>query len=267
MIQSFLNPTFRRYDFMPGTPAILPFSQAFHPTPEDVETAIFLLKHRVPPELALLIVSFGYNPWLVECRDTEQNYQAAYSRPGAGASVAGIYLSSQRIPFLGHRVIPQRIIFQTRAGDQGWTGTWERSGTFTYSNTWFEASILRPIHPDTANALTSTFEDAPENNWWDVASSREYFNQRGWDFVQRKDGQITWRVCTNILAQKKYRNYRVEWRRGVRTEAEDELGKGNGEGFLELLEPGSVIILWARAQRGERENRVSAATIEIQYQL
>lgn len=79
-------------------------------------------------------------------------------------------------------------------------------------------------------------------------SSRNDLRERGWDFVQAADGRIAWKVCNNITASNQYRDYRVEWRRGFQAEDVDEMAVGRGEGFLELLEPGFIVVLWARAQ-------------------
>ncbi|OTA67908.1 hypothetical protein K449DRAFT_430014 [Hypoxylon sp. EC38] len=246
---------------------ILPFRCAFHPTLENAEEVRSILENRVPREIAIEIVSLGYSPWLAKRRVHEERYHTELPRPEAGYSVAGLYLSSERIPVLEYKVIPRRIIFQTMAADQGWAD-FEGDGTFDNSHTWFEASILHPINPSTqTNSPLPALEDVLVNTWWDVESARSDLNEQGWDFVQREDRQLTWRTCNNITAQREYQDYWVEWIRRVETEVEDERAKGKGEGFLELLEPGFIVVLWARAEQRAWKNRVKAATIEIEYEL
>ncbi|OTA83962.1 hypothetical protein M434DRAFT_175952 [Hypoxylon sp. CO27-5] len=254
----------------PETLNVLPFRCAFHPTLENAEEVRSILESRVPCEIAIEIVSFGYSPWLAKRRVHEEQYHTELSSPGAAEtefSITGLYLSSERIPVLEYKAIPRRIIFQTRAADQGWA-TFGGHGTFSNSHTWFEASILRPINPSTqANGSPPALEDVLVNTWWDVESARSDLNEQGWDFVQSEDGQLTWKTCNNITAQYTYQNYWVEWIRGIETEVEDERAKGKGEGFLELLEPGFIVVLWARAVARAWKNRVKAATIEIEYEL
>ncbi|KAI0379295.1 hypothetical protein F5Y04DRAFT_260119 [Hypomontagnella monticulosa] len=266
-------------------PPILPFTQPSHPTVTDAEKARLLLQDRIqpttlPPELAIHIVSLGYNPWLAHRRVHEWQFQAQRHPEDIDSfSVAGLYMSTARIPGGGgnkggtRTVLPQRIIFQTRAADQGWA-TWGGEGTFGNSHTWFEASILRPCPGPPGAEVNENKEEGgaleealAEERWWDVRAAREALRERGWEFVEAPDGSVAWRVCNNITARSEYRDYRVEWKRGVETEVEDERAVGKGEGFLELLEPGCCVVLWARAEEAHWCNRVMAATIEIEYKL
>lgn len=82
----------------------------------------------------------------------------------------------------------------------------------------------------------------------DASPLRNDLRDKGWDFVEAEDGRITWRMCNIIMASSMYRDYRVEWARGGQEELEDERTIGTGEGFLELLEPGFIVVLWARAE-------------------
>ncbi|KAI1396217.1 hypothetical protein F4819DRAFT_475940 [Hypoxylon fuscum] len=251
----------------PQTPSVLQFSDTFHPSITDAESVIDLLRRKVPFELVIQIFSLGYNPWVAKRRVHEREYRANYNtgddyNSGDGYSVAGLYLSTERIPNDARRVLPQRVIFQTRAADQGWA-TFGGEGTFENSHTWFETRILRPF-PGNQDV---TLDVSLLPTWWDVAAARGALRESGWDFVEGEGGHITWRVCNNITACSEYRDYKVEWRRGIQTEVEDERAVGRGEGFVELLKPGFVVVLWARAEQGAWRNKVGAATIEIEYSL
>ncbi|KAI2618050.1 hypothetical protein GGS26DRAFT_391730 [Hypomontagnella submonticulosa] len=259
---------------------ILPYTQLYHPTILDAERARLLLQTglqptSLPPELAIHIVSLGYNPWGAYRRVCELQFEAGrhpgeWDGNGDAFSVAGLYLSTGRIPRGGNRtVVPERVVFQTRAADQGWA-TWGGEGTFGNSHTWFEASILRPI-PGTEGVGTGRDGPLEEvfagETWWDVRAAGDALREKGWEFVQAPDGRVAWRVCNNITACSDYQNYKVEWKRGVETVVEDEMAVGRGEGFLESLGPGCVVVLWARAQQVYWCNKVQAATIEIEYRL
>ncbi|KAM4055923.1 hypothetical protein HRG_002849 [Hirsutella rhossiliensis] len=255
----------------PRSPSVLPYSCTFYPTLNGALSARRLLEHRLPPELAVAVVFLGYSPWLLKRRVEERRYNANdFWMPGPRASVAGLYLSTERIPTDIGPVIPQRIIFQTRAADQGWA-TFGGNGTFDNNHTWFEASILQPSCRggvgDDPRSVALEDDNVLSNPWENAESARQALRDKGWDFVETEDGQITWRVCSNITARSDYRNYRVEWQRGVKTEVDDERAVGKGEGFLELLEPGCIVVLWARAEQQLWVNHVAAASIEIEYGL
>ncbi|EEU35566.1 uncharacterized protein NECHADRAFT_86792 [Fusarium vanettenii 77-13-4] len=245
-------------------PNPLPFSETTHTTLAAAIEARQLLADQLLPELARPITSLSYNPWIAKRRDDKQEYETD-SEGGFihEYSVGAIYLFTEPIPTGLKMVTPKRIIFQTRAADQGWA-TFGGEGTFENSHTWFEASILRPI--DTAHDGAHVLpESILQQTWWGPAGARSHLNKLGWDFVEVEDGELTWTVCCNITASSEYRNYRVEWELDVEPEIDDEDAVGDGYGFLELLEPGCIVALWARAEQAHWVNKVAAATIEIEY--
>lgn len=234
------------------TPNLLPFSQTTRITLAAAAETRQLLAKRLLPELAGPIASFSYNPWIATRRDDGQEYGARSSEwSNDDYSVAALYLFTEPLPKELKIVNARRIIFQTRAADQGWA-TFGGEGTFENSHTWFEASILRPRGADNDGADAS-FEAILGSTWWDVRRSRDELRNHGWDFVEGEDGRLTWRVCNNLTASRRFRNYRVEWEEGVVTNVEDEMAMGRGEGFLELLGPGCIVVLWARAEVGLRD--------------
>lgn len=148
-------------------PDILPFSQAFHATVEDADEVRSILERKLPPELALQIASLaGYNPWLAARRVLEREYHVSdLENPADEYRITGLYLSTRPIPENGRRIVPQRIVFQTRAADQGWA---DAGGYFDFHNshTWFEASILRPYPLDAkGDTQNEALEDALPNPW------------------------------------------------------------------------------------------------------
>lgn len=230
---------------------ILPYSQTFHPKLSAALHARRLLEQRLPPELALAVVSFGYSPWLVKRRVKRRKYRAdEFWHPGPRASVAGLYLSTERVPTAAETVGAQRIVFQTRAADQGWADRGGH-GTFENSHTWFEASILRPSGDEVRDGALE-HDPVLSIPWENPESARQALRDKGWEFVEAEDGRLTWRVCNNVTARRDYRDYTVQWQRGVRTEVEDERAVGRGEGFLERLKSGSIVVLWARAEVSAR---------------
>lgn len=224
----------------------LPYTQPFHQTPQESLEARRALERKVPAELAGLAVDFGYNPWVVKRNDELCKFATQNRRIPTDPSVTGWYLCTDPLPTSYTKIIPQRIIFQTRAADQGWA-TFGGDGTFENSHTWFEASIIRPMSPSTP-AGPEGLEDCKHGRWTDVEDARMAINACGWDFAHDPDGRVSWKVCNNITASKEFRNYHVEWRRDVETEVEDERAKGKGKGFLESLTAGSIVVLWARAE-------------------
>ncbi|KAJ4172033.1 hypothetical protein NW754_007631 [Fusarium falciforme] len=247
------------------TPNPLPFSETTHTTLAAAIEARQLLADQLLPELARPITSLSYNPWIAKRRDDKQEYEAEPQVWGFihDYSVAAAYLFTEPIPTGLKMVTPKRIIFQTRAADQGWA-TFGGEGTFENSHTWFEASILRPrdAHHDGAHVAP---EGILRETWWGAPGARDDLKEHGWDFVEGEDGQLTWTVCNNLTASSEFRNYRVEWERGVVPDVDDEDAVGTGEGFLELLRPGCIVVLWARAEQAHWVNKVEAATIEIEY--
>ncbi|EMD93607.1 hypothetical protein COCC4DRAFT_21694 [Bipolaris maydis ATCC 48331] len=251
------------------TVTLLPYTSNFHATVTAAWQVRHMLQQILPNELANPIASSGYSPWWVKRRVDERTYHASdFSHP----SVAGLYLSTDPIPYPPSEFVkmrPRRIVFQTRAADQGWV-SWGGEGTFNNSHTWFEASILRPLTDRVASSGNFTALEDDEKlsePFRNAESAREMLNEKGWDFVYSDNGEFTWRVCNNITAQREFQDYRNEWRRSVDTVVQDPRALGEGKGFLDLLEPGHLVVLWARAEYGGWVHYVEAATVEIELEL
>lgn len=236
----------------PETRDILPFVTTFQPTLTGTLLVSQCFECALPAELVNPIVSLGYSPWMVKRKVEDADY---YADDAVDGSMAGLYLVTESIPYpdpsIGiHRVVPKRIIFQTRAADQGVAlGPNETTADI---DSWFEASILRPLpgslKGDDLNAALKESEDGEDGfpeHYNSVSNAAEDLKEKGWEFVKTDDGEVSWRVCNNIKERKKIRDYRVEWSSGVKTEVEKRRGveKGEGEEFLEKLKPGSIVVL------------------------
>ncbi|PFH56041.1 hypothetical protein XA68_17146 [Ophiocordyceps unilateralis] len=221
-----------------------------------------LLQLRLPPELVTPIVNRGRRQQLFAQSCELQMYSVACSEGEGELSVAGLYLSTPPIPNELSRFMASRIIFEITSDAQGPT-ILIKDGTFQNSFIWFEASILRPVQasrkPHDGSHVEALENDGSlPHGWRDVHLARQALNDRGWDFVQTKDGQMTWRVCHNFTTTMPLLevDHEVKWERGVKTVVEDDRAKENGEGFLELLQTGDKVVLWARAGKQFRYIRV-----------
>lgn len=77
--------------------------------------------------------------------------------------------------------------------------------------------------------------------------ARERLQAQGWEYVENEEGGVVWQVQRNVTAKQAYTDHQVEWWMDEETEVSEEDGRGDGKGFLEKLQPGDVIALWARA--------------------
>lgn len=210
----------------------------------------------LPVELADAIVSLAYRPLHAARRAAQRAYAANdFQRPGSQPSVAGLYLSTAPLPLPAvGRLVAKRVVFQTRAADQSWANPGGH-GTFRDSYTWFEASIVRPVPVGEGGVAVegAELQEVLDGTWERPGEVRAALKGRGWDFVENADGmnadgRVVWRVGSNMTACGGYRDYRVKWERGVETQVWDERVTGKGQGFLERLESGFVVLLWARAE-------------------
>ncbi|KAI1420069.1 hypothetical protein F5Y12DRAFT_163924 [Xylaria sp. FL1777] len=242
----------------------------FNPTVDDVIevrrilTELRISNHTVPMEIALMILSFAsYHPCQSSIKRLKVEYEAdEFWKPGPEASIAGLYLTAATLSVPATTARPKSIIFQMKAADQGWADN-GGEGTYHNSHTWYEASILRPRSEEsTATALANT----RMKNFPTPGEARDHLRSHGWDVVE-SNGTIVWRVHNNITACSRYRHYRVDWVAGIPTKVDDPRAMGDGQGFLELLGPGDVVVLWARAEEQAWMNKIREATIEIEYEV
>ncbi|KAI1747636.1 hypothetical protein F4782DRAFT_520236 [Xylaria castorea] len=249
-----------------------PTRTGFNPTVDDVidvrriltELGMGMGNHTVPMEIALMILLLAsYHPRQSSIKQLEAIYAAdEFWRPGPDASIAGLYLTVATLSVPDNVARAKSITFQMRAADQGWADN-GGDGTYHNSHTWYEASILRPrSEASTAAALTAT----DMGNFRTPGEARDHLRDHDWDMVEN-NGTVVWRVHNNITACREYRNYRVDWVRGIPTPVDDPRAIGDGQGFLESLRRDDVIVLWARAEEQAWVNKIQEATIEIDYEV
>ncbi|KAI1088508.1 hypothetical protein F5B19DRAFT_423168 [Rostrohypoxylon terebratum] len=226
----------------------LPYTQSYHPTLKDYDNIIAILKQKVSTEIALKIVAYSHDPWI-------KNRLGKWDDRGhmqfGGASLC---LSSDPIPVVeGRKTTPRRIVIQAES-----THLYIRKfrpDPFHQSHSWFEVSIIRPCAPNHTTYLVLV----DGLNWCEPSAARDVLKRNlGWDFVEGEGGRITWHLFDTYTGKMgEWNTYKVDWEKGLPSEE-------GGEEFLGLLEPGCIVILWARSKK-YRWHKVGGATIEIGY--
>lgn len=141
----------------------------------------------------------------------------------------------------------REIEFEIRSRDQGWTSE-QTQGTFKTSS-WLEVSILRPNDNSETNSPLNGSVRArpfihPSNICLDLQAC-------GWTFVERPDApqgsndRFTWYLQGNRVTAS-LSTYIVVW--GMTGgESQENDGAGSGENFVEELQEGDRVLVWARA--------------------
>ncbi|KAK0640214.1 hypothetical protein DIS24_g9581 [Lasiodiplodia hormozganensis] len=261
--------------FPPLTPADLPASYTYRTTWPDF-TFVRALVYHFPLRsrrffnagIHLRVAALGCRPWVVARRNEKQSYcvdddnnedltasNGGSSSTNGRSTVAGLYLSTEPLPSpsLDYGLwlpIPQRIVFQVRAVGQGWVRDGGGEDVLDGRHAWFEASILTPVIGFAGLATEgATLQDVLAGETWETpVQARGALMKQGWDFVEREDGDVVWKVCNSVTTSGRYQDCRVEWKRGVEMQVEDGSGVGKGDGFLERLTSGYIVVFWARAE-------------------
>lgn len=143
----------------------------------------------------------------------------------------------------------KEIEFSFQSQDQGWTSE-PTVGTFNTSS-WLEVSIIRP------NERNSSFNSQTPFLWGRDHQTLEDLERRlqqhGAAFVrcsvnaedgaQGGEGPLAWHLQSNRVTVPE--EYRVLW---TADSHEGNEGAGVGKGFINALQAGDVIVVWARAQ-------------------
>ncbi|KAK1231569.1 MAP kinase kinase kinase activity protein [Marasmius sp. AFHP31] len=229
-------------------------------------THALLQQLRLTDTLIDLIFSLAnYHPRQIYHRSERVTYRA---NDFNYLAISGIYLSTPPLPKTSEYLKLTYVKFNMSAADQGWAAN-GGEGTYSNSHTWFEVSILKPIR---AHASSTPFEESSltKLSFLDPERAQTFFRGKGWDF-KNTGQQVTWRVHSNVTANQSFLGYEARWVRGEKTQRRYEVGRGiglgDGKGFVELLEAGDRIVLWARAEEDLWENIVAEATIEIGYEI
>jgi hypothetical protein len=154
------------------------------------------------------------------------------------------------------------IEFLIKSQDQGWTSETTR-GTFKTSS-WLEASILRKTD-DQANDRIDLWDDINFDDLNDIPNLRAFQDPRdlqeklitrGYTLVKRPEhlsqgpqggeGDLAWYLQGNRVAAP-LDTYNVVW---TRDGYQGNAGAGKGEGFLDALQSGDKLVVWARSKVG-----------------
>ena len=235
-------------------------TRPFTPTYADVCRARAVLKTlKLPTELVLSILEHAQY-WPVE--RISRSGGTVLARAGMNnPSAATLCLEANpySTPIVkeaslgGETAKIKRIDFDITSRDQGWTSE-NTQGTFSTSS-WLEVSILRD-----ASNINSLLPTPRLVNTW-ISSPMDYHTNmvgRGWSLVKRPEsalqgpqggeGHFAWYLQGNrVMAGTQ--DYHVSWDEGGLCEVDEgNEGAGSGEGFLDALEPGDRVLVWARAK-------------------
>ena len=97
---------------------------------------------------------------------------------------------------------------------------------------------------------------------------QELMHSAGWSMVANGDGFV-WRLQSNCVGQAEAERHVFEWsvdERGVDAEAQSH-GSGDGDGFVEALQPGDRIGVWMQAKYPGWECYAEKASVEITYEF
>jgi hypothetical protein len=236
-----------------------PHSGTFTPSYDDVCQARAILKTlSLPTELVLQVLDHAqYWP--------EHRFLASPESPRVAAAPvgqishavlcldAGIFSNSTVNPMRkgGEIFKIKSLEFECVSRDQGWTSEMTR-GTFQTSS-WLEVSILRRNGDNNAHSPVPRFV----NTWIsDPSGLHMSVADQGWHLVKRPEsaeqgpqdgeGDFAWYLQGNQVAvSREGLKYRVVW---AENGNEGNEGAGSGEGFLQELQDGDRILVWARAK-------------------
>ncbi|KAJ8089244.1 hypothetical protein PM082_014492 [Marasmius tenuissimus] len=234
---------------------------------------------KLPPELVSVVISIAqYYARVMVHRRESVTFRANHYDPEINdPAIAGLYVMSPPIPLpdvgSGEKFRIKSVTFRMRASDQGWA-SFGGDGTYHNSHTWFEASILWPtVHSEAdSSLLQDLWSDGRQSTYTKALGARHMLLDNGLQFRSAGDNKVVWKVHNNITARSEPREYRVEWAAGEKVDLTEEregmeVGIGDGEGFIECLQPGDRIALWARAEQAAWLHRVAEASIAIEYDV
>jgi len=126
-------------------------------------------------------------------------------------------------------------------------------GTYNGSFTWFDASILRPSAKGNKVHVPTTLS----------RPSIDCLKRHGFSLIppHNSASEPVWRIQSNLCAYVSETTHEVEWREGQQFDPSP--GSGDGKYFLETLQPGDRIGVWARALYPGWVNHVKEISIEM----
>ncbi|KAF2025065.1 hypothetical protein EK21DRAFT_104260 [Setomelanomma holmii] len=238
----------------------------YTPSYQDVCQARAILQFlKLPTELVLQIIDHAqYWPRQTFATSPDRPRIAAVHHGPRASHAAlcldvGLFDNATVHPMLKAREIPKikSLEFTVVSRDQGWTS--ERTqGTFNTSS-WVEASILRRVHGTDIRSPCPQFANASPH---DPSDFHKSVVDQGWFLVKRPEsakqgpqdgeGDFAWYLQGNRVAAGR-EEYHIFW---ADDGSEGNTGAGKGEGFLDELQYGDRILVWARAK--VRSNQLRA---------
>jgi hypothetical protein len=226
---------------------------------EDVLKARALLNARgLPMELVLKILEDA-EYWPTRKFSTQEGRTVKVAATMFRSSAAGLCFDADvfndpRVDGLrkgGEKIRIKAIDFHIRSRDQGWTSEPTR-GTFSTSS-WLEASILRGLEDHRTRLPPSCWLDSVFES---PRSFQQHITPRGWQLAQRPEfaeqgpqggeGDLAWYLQGNRVATQGHaEEYDITWTQYAH---EGNEGSGTGDGFLDELKGGDLLLVWARAK-------------------
>lgn len=211
----------------------------------------------LPTELVLEILAMAqYEPVLNFDRSQYVTTQGHY---GHGDPLSRVCLIAE---ILSQEVMHQisspevtleakEISFNVSSCDQGWTSE-NTQGTFNTSS-WLEVSIIRP---DKRTSFQEVEHLVRNTEFGNAQHLHNLLQAAGHKLVDKRPSNIAvgpqggepplaWYLQGNQVAAPGYTDYHVRW---ASTGFEGNEGAGKGEGFIDALQEGDLILVWARAK-------------------
>ncbi|KAF8147992.1 hypothetical protein B0H34DRAFT_803135 [Crassisporium funariophilum] len=243
-------------------------------TPDDINLVQAMLLRLIPAELADAIIEMAeFWPWVGVSRNA---YTAAFSALDApDHNAQWCYLLSPPVPSVMRDGIAlpttiKMVKFLVKSYASQW-GDGSNNSSDMYSNTWFEASILKA-----EESRTHPYEDSMKPNDWyaHLAPNPKYLNT--FDdpdipvspSVNPMDSKDRWHVISNP-DQKQWSD--VTWRYDDDSLSGTTVGVKDGQSiglrFMDELEVGDRVVLMARALFPGWISNIYNVKIEIYYSL
>lgn len=248
-------------------------SGMYLPSYADVCVARAMLKALgLPTELVLDILDYAQYEPILEVSSQGPHIASANVRK------SGVFVGAQiclDIPVLTKETLRQlcarsvtpkvrEIEFRITSQDQGFSSV-NTPGTYeTFS--WLEASILRPLpgapsppglparNLETPRHLHNMFQE-----YCELVRSPPEAEQGG----QAGEGHFAWYLQGNCVAETDPLNYRIVWGKDY-CECETDRGAGEGTGFIEALQEGDRVLIWARAKVCLDSDAIRASQRDVQ---
>ncbi|KAF2137710.1 uncharacterized protein K452DRAFT_301685 [Aplosporella prunicola CBS 121167] len=174
-------------------------------------------------------------------------------------SSAVLYLITDPVP-----TDVNHVKFTIESHDQGGISESSGIGRDPRSWTWFEACIFRP--KDIVLSGPLQLEDSIVS---DPTEFAELIHDLGWEMMVDESSNLRlWHLQRNKAEFSEWQRHVITWSRDTKPvpdtkpDPEENDGIQNGEGFVEILQPGDRIGVWARAQHSGRCNNVRYAEVQ-----